>query len=119
QGARRRTAAVELQPGAARVDQCLGDIYAQAEQTAQAVLHYRKALEIEPANVRVRLGLTETLYRARRHKEALAEADLVLGADPRNRFALNLKGQALRDLREFDAAEEAADAILAAAASGF
>src|SRR6266540_1432306 len=111
--------ALELQPGSPRVYQTLGDIYAQAEQTDQAVLHYRKALEIEPANVRVRLGLTETLYRARRYKEALAEADLVLGADARNRFALNLKGQALRDLREFDAAEEAADAILAEAGSGF
>ena len=111
--------ALELQPGSTRVYQTLGEIYAQAEQTDQAVLHYRKALEIEPANLRVRLGLTETLYRARRYKEALAEAQTVLVSDARNRFALNLKGQALRDLREFDAAEEAADAILAEAASGF
>jgi len=111
--------ALELQPGSARVYQTLGDIYAQAEQTDQAVLHYRKALEIEPANLRVRLGLTETFYRARKYKEALAEAQKVLASDARNRFALNLKGQALRDLREFDAAEEAANAILEEAASGY
>jgi len=111
--------ALELQPGSVRVYQILGDIYAQAEQTDQAVLHYRKALEIEPNNVRVRLGLTETLYRARRYKESLAEAQTVLGSDARNRFALNLKGQALRDLRDFDAAEEAANAILSEASSGY
>src|SRR5260370_2903439 len=111
--------ALELQPGSARGYQILGDIYAQAEQTDQAVLHYRNALEGEPANLRVRLGLGEVLYRSPPYPEPLDYARKVLASDARNRFALNLKRQALRDLREFDAAQAAANAILEEAASGY
>ena len=72
----------------------LGEIYARAQQSDQAILHYRKALELEPDNVRVRLALGEVLFRARRPQEALAEAEAVLAADAKNRFALDLKGRA-------------------------
>ena len=44
------------------------------------------------------------LLRAQRPKEALAEAEAVLAADPQNRFALDLKAARLRDLRRFDEA---------------
>ena len=37
----------------------------------------------------------------------------MLAADPKNRFALDLEGRALRDLRGFDEAAAAADALLA------
>jgi tetratricopeptide (TPR) repeat protein len=104
--------AIELQPSA-RAYQALGEIYARAQQTDQAILHYRKALEIEPQNLRVHLGLGEILHRAKRYPEALAEGEAVLQADPRNRFALDLKGRTLRDLKDFDHADEAADQGLA------
>ena len=41
------------------------------QQLDQAVLHYRKALELEPGNVRVRLALGEVLSQAKRPEEAL------------------------------------------------
>mgnify|MGYP006322727683 CR=1 FL=1 len=49
--------ALALQPGSARAYQMLGDIYAGAEQDDQAILHYRKALEIEPDNALFRNNL--------------------------------------------------------------
>ena len=96
---------LELQPGSARAYQMLGEIYARAEQSDQAVLHYRKALEIEPDNVRVRLALGEVLQQSKRPEEALAEAEAVLKADASNRFALDLKGRCLRDLKRYDDAD--------------
>jgi tetratricopeptide (TPR) repeat protein len=110
------TKAIELQPSV-RAYQALGEIYARAQQTDQAILHYRKALEIEPGNLRVHLGLGDILQRAKRYPEALAEAEAVLKADPKNRYALDLKGRTLRDLRDFDKADEAAEQVLAQDAS--
>ena len=91
----------------------LGEIYSRAQQTDQAVLHFRKALQKEPQNVRVRLALGETLFRAKRPKEALAEAQAVRATDPKNRFALELAGRAHRELKEFDEAILCADKVLA------
>jgi tetratricopeptide (TPR) repeat protein len=55
----------------------------------------------------VRLALGEILSRARRPKEALAEADIVLRGDPKNPFALDIRARSLRDLRDFDGAQAA------------
>ena len=77
------------------------------------MLHFRKALEIEPDNLRVRLALGEVLQQSKRPEEALAEAEAVLQADASNRFALDLKGRCLRDLKRYDEADAVADALLA------
>ena len=53
--------------------------------------------------------LGEVLEQSQRPQEALAEAEAVLAADPKNRFALDLKGASLRDLRRFDEAQAVAD----------
>ena len=72
-------AALELQPGSARAYQILGDIYARAEQAGRGgPANYRKALEVDAGNVRVRLGLGEVLLDAKQPEEALAEAEAVL-----------------------------------------
>jgi tetratricopeptide (TPR) repeat protein len=105
--------ALQLQPDSARAYQMLGDIYARADDVDRAVLNYRKAVEIEPDNVRIRLALGEVLIGARRPQDALAEAQGVLTADEANRFALDLKGRALRDLRRFDEADAVADSLVA------
>ena len=83
------------------------EIYAGADQTDQAILHFRKALEIEPGAVRTRLRLGEVLFRARRYPEALDEAtNVVLAPTPRTRCALDLQGRSLRETRDFDGAAE-------------
>jgi len=104
--------ALELQPSAQAYEK-LAESYAKAEQADQAILHYRKALELEPKSLKLHLDLGDVLFQARRHKEALAEADAALADDPHNRRALELKGRSLRDLRQFVQANEAADRLLA------
>jgi tetratricopeptide (TPR) repeat protein len=106
--------ALDLQPNSARAYRSLGDVYAQAQQTDQAILHYRKALEREPRDIRVRLQLGDVLFGAQRHKEALQEAEAVLALDAKNRFGLDLKGRCLRELKDFDGAQTAAERALAA-----
>jgi len=102
---------VELQPSALAY-QNLGDIYDQAQQTDQAILNYRKALELEPRSLRLHVTLGEVLFRSRRYNEALAESDAVLKLDAKNRFGLDLKGRALREMHELDEADKVADLAL-------
>jgi tetratricopeptide (TPR) repeat protein len=99
--------ALELRPSA-RAYQSLGDVYARAQQNEPAILHYRKALELAPKDLRTRLALGEVLFRARQYQDALGEADTVLAADAQNLYALELKGRAHRELKDFDKAAAAA-----------
>ena len=94
-----------MQPDSARAYQALAEIYARAQQTDQAILNYRKALELEPRNVAVRLTLGELLFRARRLPGGARGG----GRHPRRRSAEPLRprpaGARLpRDLRQFDRA---------------
>jgi tetratricopeptide (TPR) repeat protein len=104
--------AVEIEPSA-RAFQSLGDIYRAVQKPAEAIEHYRRAAELEPGGIQVRLKLAETLYRERKLEDTITESDLVLRGDPDNRFALELKGKALRDLRRFDEALKLAEDALA------
>jgi tetratricopeptide (TPR) repeat protein len=103
--------ALDLQPSLSAY-QNLGAIYAQAGDTDQAVIYFRKALEIKPDNLLVRLTLAETLINGRRNKEAAEEAAAALALDPKNRFALELKGRALRELKDFAGAEAVAKTLI-------
>jgi tetratricopeptide (TPR) repeat protein len=105
--------ALELDPESLSAYLSLADIYAQAEQSAEAIAVMRKALEIDPDNVRVRLHLAEMLFYADRHAEASSEADEVLRIDPSNRYALGIKGQALRESNDLTGAEDAVTRLLA------
>jgi tetratricopeptide (TPR) repeat protein len=100
--------ALALKPSAEACERLAG-IFAQANETDDAVKYYRKAIELGPNNVRTRLILSETLLRARRFKECVAEADEVLKLDPKNRYARSLKVQALRDSHDLSAAEALLD----------
>ncbi len=104
--------AVEIEPSA-RAYQNLGDIYRAVQNDSEAALNYRRALELEPRSVPARIKLADTLYRLRKLDETITESNAVLGADPDNRYALELKGKALRDLRRFDDAVSLADQVLA------
>ena len=73
QGRRRRRGGRPAEGGrararSARAYQTLADIYARGQQTDQAILNYRKALELEPGTSRVRLSLGDVLFRARRSR---------------------------------------------------
>jgi tetratricopeptide (TPR) repeat protein len=92
--------------------QSLGAIYSRAQKYEQAATYYRRAREMEPGNLLVRLSLAETLMRDRRFEEARDETDGALGLDPQNRFAMHIKGQALRELRDFSGAMAVVETLL-------
>jgi tetratricopeptide (TPR) repeat protein len=104
--------AVEIEPSA-RTYQALGDVYRSVQKGTEAIQSYRRSLELEPGGVQVRLKLADALFRERKLEETIVEADAVLAADPDNRYAPELKGKALRDLRRFDEALALADRALA------
>jgi tetratricopeptide (TPR) repeat protein len=104
--------AVEIEPSA-RAYQSLGDVFRAVQKGDESIKYYRHALELEPRNVQVRLRLADMLYRERQLEDTLTESNAVLAADPDNRFALELKGKALRDLKRFDEALALADQSLA------
>lgn len=106
--------ALELQPDSARAYQILGEIYKDGDQPEQAIEYFSKALEAEPNDIRVHLSLGEILQRESRLDEALDQAEAVLELDSKNRFALDLKCRALRDLRRFGEASQVADRLVAA-----
>ena len=85
-------------PPSSAVVLALAEIYEDAEQTEQAVLHYRKALELEPDNLRVRLKLGDLLLRARAPTRRWPRRRPSSKSDAENQFALDIKGRALRDL---------------------
>jgi tetratricopeptide (TPR) repeat protein len=104
--------AMELRPGSSAYAS-LAAAYAAAQQTDQAVLYYRKALELDPRSLELHLTLGDVLYKARRYKEAVAEADAILEADASSPRGLDLKARALRELKDLDGALSAADQYLA------
>jgi tetratricopeptide (TPR) repeat protein len=101
-GARVPDAGRHLQPG---------------RQADEAVENYKQALEVDSGNVRIRLGLGEVLLDDKKPQDALAEVRDRARDDPQNRFALDLKARALRDLRKFDEADALADRLLAPTAT--
>ena len=104
--------ALGVQPDSAQAHAALGDVYAEQEQTEQAAAAYRRALELDPANLELRLKLGNLLMGAERPADALKQADSILAADPKSLPGLGLRGLALREMKAFDAAREAAEAIL-------
>jgi tetratricopeptide (TPR) repeat protein len=104
--------AVEIEPSA-RAYQSLGDVFRAVQKGEESIKYYRQSLELEPRNVQVRLKLADVLYRERKFDDTVAESNAVLAADPDNRFALELKGKSLRDLKRFDEALALANQSLA------
>jgi len=103
-----------------------GDTARAAQQAEQAEAAYRRALELDPGNVRAEAGIA-SLAGGRRREEAIAEAELalksgdlaaaealarnVLAEDPGSRAARNL----MRRLKELQARGESAPPSLKAA----
>ena len=68
----------------------LGAALAHAGLYEQAVVEYKHALQLQPANVRVRLNLALAYYKASEIFDAAEEAQGVLKAEPENRQAIFL-----------------------------
>ena len=70
--------ALELDPGAVEAHVLAGVLYERENETETAERHYRKALEIEPANAQALNNYGAFLYEQGRHEDALAPLRLAV-----------------------------------------
>lgn len=105
--------AVAADPQNARVLQILGDIQQQAGKTDEALKHYTAAAKLDSKDLVTRLKIGEILIDSHRGAEALGMAGEMLKEDASNRFGLDLKARALKELRRVDEALVIAESLSA------
>lgn len=105
--------AAAADPLNARVLQLLGDIKQQAGKNDEAFKHYEAAANVDGKDLITRLKMGEILIETHRGVEALALADEMLKQDENNRFALDLKARAFKELRRLDEALSIATSLAA------
>ena len=106
--------AAAADPQNARVLQLLGDLKQQNGKTEEALEHYEAAAKLDPKDLVTRLKIGRDPDRLpARGTEALEMADEMLGEDKSNRFGLDLKARALKELGRVDEALEIAESLSA------
>jgi tetratricopeptide (TPR) repeat protein len=105
--------AAAADPQNARVLQLLGDIKQQAGKTDEALKVYEAAAKIDNKDLVTRLKVGEILIDTHRGAEALEMAAEMLKEDASNRFGLDLKARALKELRRVDEALVIAESLSA------
>lgn len=105
--------AATADPQNARVLQILGDVKQQDGKPEEALEHYRAAAKLDQKDLVTRLKVGEILIETKRAEEAIALTDEMLGEDKNNRFALDLRARALKDLRRIDEALAIAESLSA------
>ena len=105
--------AAAADPQNARVLQVLGDIQREGGKTEAALKHYEAAAKLDPKDLITRLKIGEILIDSHRGTEALAIAGEMLKEDASNRFGLDLKARALKELGRVDEALEIAESLSA------
>jgi len=96
-----------------RVLQLLADLQRDSGKTDEALRNYGAAARLEKKDLVTRLKMGELLIDNHRGEEALALAEEMLREDEKNRFALDLKARALKELRRIDAALDVARSLSA------
>ena len=104
--------AVAADPENGRVLQLLGDIQRQNGAPAKALKHYEAAARLDDKDLVTRLKIGEILIEDRRGAEALAVAEEMLKQDENNRFALDLKARAFKELSRVDEAIDIAKGLV-------
>ncbi len=90
----------------------LAEVGARLGRHADALNLLARALELAPGFQAARHNYASILYRQRRPQEALAQADILLKADPRNPGFRALRAAILGQLGEYDEAEKAYESLL-------
>ena len=105
--------AAAADPQNARVLQILGDVKQQNGKPEEALEHFRAAAKLDPKDLITRLKVGEILIDTKRAEEAIALTDEMLGEDKSNRFALDLRARAFKELRRLDEALAIAESLSA------
>ncbi len=96
---------VKRSPTAGLLD-LLGDAYTQMRDPAQAEQAYRKAVELEPAEVSHRRGLAQALMAGEKYPAALEQYNKLTELEPDDPENYLRLAQIYRQLRQLDRAEE-------------
>jgi tetratricopeptide (TPR) repeat protein len=96
---------VKRSPTAGLLD-LLGDAYTQMRDPAQAEQAYRKAVELEPAEVSHRRGLAQALMAEEKYPAALEQYNKLTELEPDDPENYLRLAQIYRQLRQLDRAEE-------------
>jgi tetratricopeptide (TPR) repeat protein len=99
--------AVDLDPSDAMSITLAGDLYALTGNDDLAVENYRKILDMEPENQRIRLLLTTILVRERQLQEALDHLDILIGQNPELVVAHYYRGRINLEMNRYGEAEKA------------
>lgn len=105
--------AAAADPLNARVLQVLGDIQREGGKTDEALKHYEAAAKLDGKDLITRLKIGEILIDAHRGADALGVSAEMLKEDASNRFGLDLKARALKELGRIDEALEIAESLSA------
>lgn len=92
-------------PDSHKMHLLLGDTYRGENRAQDAIAEYRKALQLQPADLAGHWGLARTYYQGLEYDEALAELRTVLDARPEDSEANYMAGRMLVAKREMSAAE--------------
>ncbi len=105
--------AAAADPQNARVLQILGDVKQQNGKPEEALEHYQAAARLDPKDLVTRLKVGEILIDTKRAEEAISLTDEMLREDKSNRFALDLRARAFKELRRLDEALAIAESLSA------
>jgi tetratricopeptide (TPR) repeat protein len=108
-----RNAARRIAPASATAAGVLGDVRMRQERIPEAAALYRRALALEPASLRWRLGLAHALHARGETDAAIELFQQVLARDPSSLRAQLGLGMALADADRIDEAGDALEAVLA------
>ena len=98
------TKAKELEPTAADPDLLLGDIFEAQEDHNNAVVAYRRALELEGNTPRIMVPLAVTYLRTERYEAGMELLNSAIKIDPKNAMAYQYLGWVQLKLKEHDKA---------------
>ncbi len=99
-------------PQRASYHQLLGSIYFQQRDNARAEQSFKKAMELDPKNVNVKLALTNFYSSTGQPEKSLPIYQELLTADPSNRVVRGALGNLYLATRSWDAAIKLADDAL-------
>lgn len=83
----------------------LGSLYRRQNQPEAAIREFRRAIDLQPSLIAVRLELADVLFQVGRLPESAAELQQVVRIDPRNFDAYMKAGDMLGVLKDFARAE--------------
>lgn len=99
--------AMDLDPTDVESITLVGDLYALIGKDDLAIEQYRKILEVEPENQRIRLLLTTILVRERQLQEALHHLEILIQQNPDLVVAHYYRGRIYLEMHQYAEAEKA------------